>query len=145
MGMSCQKKEPKNLLSEADWLIGTWENKVPEGHFSEIWIKNEQGELKGQSFFVVNRDTLFSEQIELVQKDDAVFYRATVKGQNNDQPVAFKRTSSKPNEMIFENPKHDYPQRIVYKKITQDSMIAIISGVQQGKKSLEQFPLKRTK
>lgn len=143
--ISCQKSGQKNLLADAQWLVGNWENKAPEGQFSEIWSQGENGVLNGKSYFIVNKDTLFSENIELSQKDDAVFYTATVKGQNNNQPVAFKLTSSKPGELVFENPKHDYPQKIVYKKVNDDSLVAIISGSQQGKQSLEQFPLKRAK
>lgn len=143
--IGCQKASQKNLLSNADWLVGAWENKSPEGHFSELWNKADDGTLIGKSYFIVNKDTLFSESIELAQKDDAVFYSATVKGQNNNQPVAFKLTSNKPGELVFENPKHDYPQKIVYKKVNDDSLVAIISGNQQGKNSLEQFPLKRIK
>lgn len=143
--IGCQKASQKNLLTNTDWLIGTWENKSPEGHFAELWNKTDSGTLIGKSYFIVNKDTLFSESIELAQKDDAVYYSATVKGQNNNQPVAFKLTSNKPGELVFENPKHDYPQKIVYKKVNDDSLVAIISGNQQGKNSLEQFPLKRVK
>ncbi|MBS7786924.1 hypothetical protein KIH23_06415 [Flavobacterium sp. CYK-55] len=141
----CQKNKEPHMLAQGEWLIGHWENKSPEGHFAEQWNKINNEAFNGKSFFIVNKDTLFSENIELTQKDGAVFYTATVKGQNNNQPVAFKMTSIKPNEMVFENPKHDYPQKIVYKKINDDSLVAIISGSQQGKNSLEQFPLKRIK
>ncbi len=141
----CQKAQEPQMLAQSEWLLGNWENKAPEGHFLEQWNKADNEAFNGKSFFIVNKDTLFSENIELTQKDGAVFYTATVKGQNNNQPVAFKLTSSKPGELVFENPKHDYPQRIVYRKINDDSLVAIISGTQQGKKSLEQFPLKRAK
>ena len=45
------------------------------------------------------------------------------------------------NEFAFENPKHDYPQKIVYKKVSDTNLVATISGKQQGKPSSESFPM----
>jgi hypothetical protein len=52
-------------------------------------------------------------------------------------------TKRTPIEMVFENPKHDYPQKITYRQITKDSMVATISGIQQGKPSSDSYPMKR--
>jgi hypothetical protein len=72
-------------------------------------------------------------------------YTATVEGQNDDKPVAFKLTTATEKQMVFENPKHDYPQKISYTQITPDSVVAKISGIQQGKPSSEQFSMKKIK
>lgn len=89
------------------------------------------------------KDTLHSESIVLTQTKEALIYRPTVKGQNNDQPVDFKLTSDLENSFTFENPKHDYPQKIVYKKLNDKSLVATISGIQQGKQSSESYPMKK--
>ena len=41
VAISCQKKESveKDKIKIADWLIGNWENKSPDGALSENWIK----------------------------------------------------------------------------------------------------------
>jgi hypothetical protein len=52
-------------------------------------------------------------------------------------------TSDSENNFVFENPKHDYPQKIVYKKATENSLVATISGMQQGKVSSEGYGMKR--
>jgi hypothetical protein len=46
-------------------------------------------------------------------------------------------------QMVFENPKHDYPQKITYNQIRKDSLIASISGVQLGKPSSEKYEMKK--
>jgi hypothetical protein len=54
-------------------------------------------------------------------------------------------TTAKEKQMVFENPKHDYPKKIIYTQITPDSLVVKISGIQQGKPSSEQFSIKRIK
>ena len=58
---------------------------------------------------------------------------------------AFKLTSLSPNQLVFENPTHDFPTKITYLKISQDSIVASISGLIDGKEKLEQFPMKKIK
>ena len=47
--------------------------------------------------------------------------------------------------MVFENPEHDFPTKITYKKINADSIVAEISGNRNGKQASELFPMKRAK
>jgi hypothetical protein len=50
-------------------------------------------------------------------------------------------TAATTKEFIFENPKHDYPQKIVYKLINATNLVATISGIQQGKPSNDSFSM----
>ncbi|HLA55932.1 MAG TPA: DUF6265 family protein [Flavobacterium sp.] len=140
---SCKNgKEAKvRDIEKAAWLVGSWENKSPEGNLSEIWKKENDSVYRGESYFVKAKDTLHFETISLTQSGDVVYYTPTVMGQNGDKPVAFKMISMTDKQMVFENPAHDYPQKIVYTKITNDSLVASISGIQQGKPSAEQYPM----
>lgn len=141
--VSCKKSGKENELKTADWLIGTWENQDPQGEMIESWSKTNDSIYSGESYFIKGKDTLHSEKIQLVQKGDLVQYIPTVKGQNNNQPVIFNLTSKTAKQLVFENPKHDFPQKIVYKQITADSLVATISGTQQGKTSSESYPMKK--
>jgi hypothetical protein len=47
--------------------------------------------------------------------------------------------------LVFENPKHDYPKKITYTKINDDSLVAEISGILDGKPSSEKFSMKKNK
>ncbi len=144
--LSCGKNKNKfEKLKEMNWLIGNWENKLPIGTLTENWKKENDSTFLGQSYFIKAKDTLHNESIELKQVDENVFYIPTVMGQNNDEPVSFKLTLSNEKQLVFENSKHDYPQKIVYSKITNDSIVATISGIQQGKSSQESYPMKKIK
>ena len=39
----------KNEIKNAQWLIGTWENKTSKGSIYETWIKVNENELSGKS------------------------------------------------------------------------------------------------
>jgi hypothetical protein len=145
--VSCKNSESneKEKIKKTDWLLGKWENKSPDGSLSENWKRLNDSTFQAKSFFIKGKDTLHFETITLQQKEEELFYTATVKGQNNDKPVAFKMTSETDKKLIFENPKHDYPQKITYSLINKDSLVAEISGILLGKPSSEKFGMKRTK
>ena len=146
MFISCQNKSEKKFdkLEKMNWLLGNWENEMPEGVLTETWTKENDSTFSGTTYFIINKkDTVHSEAIILKQLNDELIYRPTVKGQNNDEPVDFKLSSESENSFSFENPKHDYPQKIVYKKVNETNLVATISGMQQGKQSTESYPMKK--
>ena len=55
----------------------------------------------------------------------------------------FKLTSLTATEAIFENPAHDFPKRIIYRKTGEDGLTASIDGG-EGTKSMA-FSTKRMK
>jgi hypothetical protein len=151
--ISCDKYDAKgNLiksydeLEKAKWLLGEWEKKDSLGTLKEIWTTQDDSSYVGQSYYFQNeKDTLHNEQIELTQDGGHLIYRATVKGENNDEAVPFQMTKSEDSLLIFENPKHDYPQKIQYKLMKNGSLIATISGKQNKKSSSESYLMMKKK
>jgi hypothetical protein len=142
---SCQKSKEVSKIVVADWLLGNWENKSDDGDLLETWTKVNDSVYDGESYFIKGKDTLHFEKIQMKQKGEALYYIATVKGQNNDKPVTFKHNDTIQKQLVFENPKHDFPQKIVYSQITKDSIVIEISGIQQGKPSSDRFSMKKSK
>jgi hypothetical protein len=130
-------------LEKMSWLVGEWENKMPDGTLTETWTKVNDSTYNGKTLFIKEKDTIHNEEIVLSQKGETLYYTPTVIGQNNDEPIEFKMTNSTENEFVFENPKHDYPQKIVYKKLNSTNLVATISGKQLGKASSESYPMKK--
>lgn len=142
--VSCQNKSEAKFdkIKKMEWLAGTWEQKLPYGTLTETWTKENDSTLTGKSYFIKEaKDTIHSETIVLSQQGEDLLYIPTVKGQNNDEPVTFKMTSEAENTFTFENPAHDYPQKISYKKVSDTNLTATISGKQEGKPSEESFPM----
>lgn len=142
---SCQNKSENKFdkIKKMDWLVGNWEQKLEDGTVTEIWKKENDSTFSGKSYFVKEEDTIHSEKIILSQQKDQLLYIPTVNGQNNDEPVTFTLSSETENVFTFENPAHDYPQKISYKKISDTSLVATISGKQQGKQSQESYPMSK--
>ena len=137
------KVDDSNSLEQANWFLGSWQNNTSDGDFTEIWKQKNDSVYLGVSYVIVKTDTVFYESISLVQKNKKWNYSVSVRNQNNEQPVSFEMTSMTPNQLVFENPKHDFPSKITYTKITQDSIVAKISGILKGKEQTEYFPMKR--
>lgn len=142
---SDSNKSDNEKIKATSWLLGNWENKAVDGNLTENWNQVNDSTFQGQSYFIKEKDTIHSEAIVLQQKGALLIYTATVKGQNEDKPVAFKLTTSTEKQVVFENLKHDYPQKISYTQITPDSLSVTISGMQQGKPSTERFSMKKIK
>jgi len=142
---SCQKSKEVSKIVVADWLLGKWENNSADGNLSETWKKVNDSTFQAQSYFIKEKDTLHFESITLQQKGEEMTYNASVKGQNNDKPITFKLTNSTEKQLVFENPKHDYPKKIIYTQINEDNLVAEISGTLAGKSSSEKFSMKKIK
>lgn len=135
----------KNKIQQAEWLVGTWQNATSKGNVYEKWKQINPKKLVGMSYTMNQKDTVIFENLELLEEDNKLFYIPTVKNQNKGLPVRFKSKEISDTELIFENLQHDFPQRISYKKISQDSLTAEISGIQNREKVKATFPMKKIK
>lgn len=144
---ACQKNPTieKDQIKKADWLIGNWQSKTDFGILSENWKKVNDSTFKAESLFIKDKDTIHEENIILQQKAEMLTYITTIKGQNNDKPIHFQLKEDTENELIFENLQNDYPQKITYKKGTNNSLITEISGIQLKKVTSEKYTLVKTK
>ena len=142
ISVSCSVK-PDRDIDKAEWLIGLWEHKVAEGYQYEEWIKINNSEFLGRGYHVQDNDTTLFETVQLIQREDSLFYIATVSNQNNKQPIPFLLKTATDTSLLFENRKHDFPQAIKYLKVGSDSLKAVISGNSAGKELLYTICMKR--
>lgn len=133
------------LLDKASWILGSWKGVLGEGVSVENWYRQDDSTYNGAGLFIKGNVTLSQETILLTQKGNDLFYIPTVKKQNDGKPVDFRMTTLTDREMVFENPAHDFPQRISYTLITPDSLIATISGHSKGAQHSESFPMVKVK
>jgi hypothetical protein len=136
-------EETYSQITKAQWLLGRWENNSAEGNMSETWTSENDSVMIGSAFVVAANDTVFAESMTLEQQKGQLTFIVSVPGQNDEKPVAFGLTKSSDDQLVFENPKHDFPNKIIYRKFGNDSLVAEISGIRDGKKASEQFPMKK--
>lgn len=99
------------------------------------------GNLNAKSYFLNGNDTVLFETVELVLRNDSAFY--VVHAADNALPISFASVELKEGLMAFENPKHDFPQRIRYEKRGADSLYAEVSGPYEGQEARQAFPMKK--
>ena len=126
---SFTKTAAPGSMDSFTWLIGKWEMKTARGVITESWAVADDSSFAGESNMIrASEETRLLEKIELVFRSGNYFYIPTAMGQNNDQPVKFKITSHSEKRFVAENPGHDFPKRITYQLINQDSIHAFIDG-----------------
>lgn len=127
---SCSKHIYSQIPKGIYKLEGLWEMKNDDGSiFYELWEINPDSTLKGKDFIVKpNKDTILTENFEIIEKNDSVYYVATVMEQNGSKTVYFKLISFNPMVFVFENKKHDFPQMITYSRKTDDLYAVILEG-----------------
>ena len=127
-------------LNKSKWLLGNWQKVDSTGILLESWSVQNDSTLVGSSYFITKKgDTIHSEAIELSENQEHLIYTATIKGENNDNPIPFLMTESTDSLLVFENVKHDYPKKIKYKLNSDQSILATVSGKVGGKESSESY------
>lgn len=112
-----------------DWIVGEWELTLKNNKtFIENWTKTSDSLFVGESKMVsVDGSVTPQETIRLLLKAEGWHYQPTAFGQNDNQEVDFKVIFICNSEFIAENPAHDFPQRIQYRRIG-DNLYASIEG-----------------
>lgn len=116
-----------------------------KGPLFEQWSRTDDNNLTGKSYRVTGTDTLILENIHLASSSDGIAYIPTVANQHDGKPVRFRLTQYDDSRFVFENPEHDFPQRIIYTVVTTDSLVARIEGISRGKPAFSNFYYKRVR
>ncbi|HMM12163.1 MAG TPA: DUF6265 family protein [Bacteroidales bacterium] len=103
-------------------LPGLWESTGNVRLFEEWWLPDDST-LLGRSFSVNGHDTLLIESMELSLRSGSWTYWASPVNQNEGRAIPFRMTDAT-DAMVFENPDHDYPNRIIYRLETDTLLFA---------------------
>ena len=123
---------PSADLKSFDWLAGTWKRESRGGEIHETWKILGERTLEGRSYFVASAtgERRLSEALLLAEMGGEIFY--IPRPMENPYPVAFKLVSLEGKIAVFENPEHDFPQRILYTRNENGSMTVSIEGPAEG-------------
>src|SRR5687767_4612187 len=126
--------------SAPQWMAGCWAGDSGPMTFEEIWTRPVSGSMMGLSRVLKSGRLVFSEFMRIDTREGAVIYTPRIGSKQG--PVEFTLKTWSDSEVIFENPTHDFPQRIVYRR-TPDGLLGRIEGKDKGKQRSEDFPMKR--
>ena len=71
-----------------------------------------------------------------------IFFIAKPSGQPE---TTFKLIKGSSREVVFENPKHDFPQRVIYRLQDDGSLLGRIEDLSKGKERSVDFPMNRAR
>jgi hypothetical protein len=119
--------EPAANVSELAWISGDWQT-APGGkaQIEEHWMAPAGGSMIGMGRTIASGKTVEFEYLRIEQRAEEIYYVASPKGRCPG--TDFKLTRLSPQEAIFENPEHDFPKRIIYRKNLDGSLTASIDG-----------------
>lgn len=100
------------------WLEGHWRAEDRRFHnrvrfTEEVWIEGTAGAMFGINRTVRDGGMTGFEYMRIVEEEGRLVFIAQPGGA---PPVRFPMLSHALNEIVFANPAHDYPQRIVYRR-----------------------------
>lgn len=130
-------------VDELDWLTGCWASESKERATTEHWLKPLGGMTLGISRTTAGGETLAFEFMRIQQEANGeIYFIALPSGQKE---ARFKLVKSGSREAVFENPAHDFPQRVIYRLQDAGSLFGRIEGTSKGKEKAIDFPMKRVR
>ena len=129
-------------LAPVAFLAGDWIASTPEGDVREAWGPPRGAAMLGTSHTVDGGRTVFFEYVRIEARSTGLVYLASPLGRH--PPTAFALVESDRDRVVFENPTHDFPQRVVYER-KGDRLDASIEGVENGKSRTSTWSYRRVK
>ena len=117
--------EPQPAPSLPAWLSGGWSMQSDDGSWSEEWwTPPRAGVMMGAGRSGKGDGLQWWEHTRIEASGDKVSFCALPKGQKG---ACFTATKTSANEIVFENPAHDFPTRVAYRR-SGDQLFAEING-----------------
>ena len=125
---SAEDKKP--TLSDLAWLTGSWLEKKEGVETEEHWIAPKGGIMLGVNRTTRDKGKTSHEFLRIMERPDGgIAYLAQPAGA---AITVFPLKELKGKHVVFENPKHDFPQRIIYRLDEQGRLAARIEGEVNG-------------
>ena len=131
----------KATIGDMAWLAGAWVGTRGTGGTTSIeerWSPPLGGAMLGVSRSVRGARMVAFEFLRIVELDGGLVYKAQPGGR---APTEFVLTELTGTRAVFENPRHDSPQRIVYELSSDGSLSASIGYTKGGRPTRFDFKL----
>jgi hypothetical protein len=133
---------PPATVDRLAWIAGCWSRTLPDGVNEEHWMTPAGGTMLGMSRTVRSGKTTEHEFLQIREVDGSLAYIARPSGQAE---ATFPLKTISAQEAVFENPGHDFPQRVIYRRNADGTVTARIEGTMNGTSRGTDFPYSRCK
>lgn len=126
-------------IEKLAFMAGCW---TGPGTF-EMWMKPDGGAVLGAGRTIKDYKVVATEFFSVSETADTVILNVQLRLAEKTTPFRAKEITE--SSVTFENPEHDYPQRIIYRKQADGSLLGRIEGTQNGKPRAIDYPMKRAR
>jgi hypothetical protein len=131
----------ENDVTVLSWLAGCWAPEKGDAGSVEHWLPPAGGTMLGMSRTVKNGKTVEFEFMQLrVNTDGKLVFIALPSGQKE---TTFVASAVGKDSVTFENPQHDFPQKVIYRLESATRLIGRIEGNRGGTVRGIDFPMRR--
>jgi hypothetical protein len=120
-------------LATIHWMLGTWQAEDDRTLTRESWSQVSPSTYEGLGE-VTRKESGKDGEVEtlrLVEMSGGIYFIAKVS--HNELPVAFRAASCSDKVAVFENPEHDFPKQLAYRRAAVDRLVVEVSdGASRG-------------
>jgi len=130
-GMACHAGAPaveprsEDPLQDLAWIAGDWTSVDADTTSEEHWTAPAGGTMLGTSRTVASGRTVFFEYLRIEADEQGIAYVASPLGRC--PPTRFPMVAHDAGSVRFENPEHDDPKSIAYRR-DGDTLTAEVEG-----------------
>jgi len=127
-------------IERVSWLTGCWEMTSGDRTVEEQWLTPRASSMLGVGRTTRGTTLVDYEMVLIRERGQQLAYEAHPSGQ---EPAVFMSTTVGERSIVFENLKHDFPQRVGYERQAGSGLLAWIEGPQNGQTRRIEFPYSR--
>ncbi len=136
------KAAPAHTIDDVAWISGSWESAGGATTMDENWSYPSGGAMLGTGRVVSGGKMKFFEFLRIQVLKGGLTYVAQPGG---GSPTPFPLVKLEKGHAVFENLKHDFPKRIIYKLDGDDTLVTRIEGDGTEKEKAQEFRFKKRK
>jgi hypothetical protein len=113
------------------WIVGCWSGERAGERFHERWTLADESTLLGVAHTTKSGKLTAFEFLRVILRNGKAVYVAQPGGV---PPTDFSATATTADRVVFENPSHDYPKRVIYERTGGDRLSASIDDGTESKR-----------
>jgi hypothetical protein len=127
-------------IDRVAWMQGCWQLTNGDRIVEENWTSPKAGAMLGTGRTIRAGKLVEHEFVLLAERDGRLAYQAHPSGQPS---TTFMSKEMDDTSVVFEDPAHDFPQRVGYRRVAGDQLLGWIEGTLSGKPRRVEFPYRR--
>jgi hypothetical protein len=139
-GAGAQSGGAAPRIGQVAWLAGCWEQVDGRRTVDEQWTRPRGGLMLGAGRTLDGDFLVEFEQVRIFERRGRLVYGARPSGQD---PAEFESILVSDSAVTFENLGHDFPQRVMYRRVGMDSLVGRVEGRRAGRIRGVDFPYRR--